>query len=144
MMVDLEALVSGVLDYLPVFIRVTSFLFALPISGRGVPPQARLGLGAAITLILAPVVPVPPGGEPRAAFSLGCAVAALGGLAMRLVVPTVMLAVRPAGQLLDVPVGFGIVNVMVPQMGAEIPIVAQFQFVVAILIFFWIDGHHGL
>lgn len=144
MMVDLEALVSGVLDYLPVFIRVTSFLFALPIWGRGVPPQARLGLGAAITLILAPVVPVPPAGETLAAFFLTSAVEALVGLAMGLVVTTVMMAVYLAGQLIDVPMGFGMVNVMDPQMGAEIPIVAQFQFVVAILIFFLIDGHHGL
>ena len=137
-------LVSRVVDYLLVFVRVTSFLVALPIWGRGVPPLARLGLGAAIALILAPVVQVPAKGDGLASIVSAGLVEALAGLAMGLVVTTVMMAVYLAGQLIDVPMGFGMVNVIDPQMGGEVPIVAQFQFVVAILVFFLIDGHHAL
>src|SRR5690606_3293279 len=68
----------------------------------------------------------------------------LVGLAMGLIVTTVMMAVYLAGQLIDVPMGFGMVNVMDPQMGSEAPVVAQFYFAIALLTFFLIDGHHGL
>lgn len=143
-MMTVEALVWRLIDYFPVFVRVTAFLFALPIWGRGVPPQARLGLGAGITLVLAPVLQVPALGESFAGLLLASVTEALVGLALGIVVTTVFMAVYLAGQLIDVPMGFGMVNVIDPQTGGEVPIVAQFQFVMSMLVFFLIDGHHGL
>lgn len=131
-------------EFLPVFVRVTSFLFAVPLWGRGVPPLARIGLGGTMALLLSPVVQAAPAGLGMEAFLLIGVVEALVGLALGVVVTTILMAVYLAGQLIDVPMGFGMVNVMDPQFGEEVPIVAQFQFIVAVLVFFLIDGHHGL
>lgn len=63
---------------------------------------------------------------------------------MGLIVAMVVGAVYFAGQLLDVPVGFSMVNVIDPQTGEQTPLLAQFHFVLAILILFIVNGHHTL
>lgn len=143
-MQSLEELALRVTDYLPAFFRVTSFLMLLPFLGRNVPALAKLGLGALLTALIAPAITVPQLGGDVARFFLISVEEVLVGLAMGLIVTTVMMAVYLAGQLIDVPMGFGMVNVMDPQMGSEAPVVAQFYFAIALLTFFLIDGHHGL
>ena len=139
----MEALLR-VVDYIPVFLRVTSFLMVLPFLGRSVPALAKIGLGASMTLLISPAVSVPPLDQEIGRLLLITAQEVLVGLAMGLVVMTLLMAVYLAGQLIDVPMGFGMVNVIDPQTGGEVPVVAQFQFIVAILLFFLIDGHHSL
>ena len=130
--------------YIPAFFRVTSFLMLLPFLGRSVPAIAKIGLAASMTLLISPAISVPALNQELGRFFLIAVEEVLVGLAMGLVVSTVLMAVYLAGQFIDVPMGFGMVNVMDPQTGGEVPIVAQFQFIVAVLIFFLIDGHHSL
>lgn len=143
-MTGFEELVLRLTDYLPVYFRVTSFLMLLPFLGRAVPAMTKLGLGALLTAILAPALIVPEMHFEIGRFLLIGVEEVFVGLAMGLIVTTVMMAVYLAGQLIDVPMGFGMVNVMDPQMGSEAPVVAQFHFTVALLVFFMIDGHHSL
>lgn len=49
-----------------------------------------------------------------------------------------------AGQMLDMQIGFGIVNVIDPQSGIQVPLLGNFQYVLALLCFFAINGHHVL
>ena len=116
----------------------------LPFLGRSVPAIAKIGLAASMTLLISPAISVPALNQELGRFFLIVVEEVLVGLAMGLVVSTVLMAVYLAGQFIDVPMGFGMVNVMDPQTGGEVPIVAQFQFIVAVLIFFLIDGHHSL
>src|SRR5690606_4570787 len=41
-------------------------------------------------------------------------------------------------------IGFGMVNVIDPQTGMQIPMMAQFKFAVAMLVLFVVNGHHAL
>lgn len=143
-MTTLEALLLRFTDFFPVLIRVASFLMSLPFLGRGVPTLAKIGLAATVTFLIAPVIPVPALPQEMGGFFLIIVEEVLVGLAIGIVVTTLIMAVYLAGQLIDVPIGFGMVNVMDPQTGGDVPIIAQFQFVLAILVFFLIDGHHGL
>lgn len=97
-----------------------------------------------MTLLVSPALSVPALNQELGGFLLVTVGEVLVGLAMGLVVTTVLMAVYLAGQLIDVPMGFGMVNVMDPQTGGQVPVVAQLQFMVAILVFFLIDGHHSL
>lgn len=139
----MEALLRLV-DYVPAFFRVMSFLMLLPFLGRSVPPMARIGMGAAVTLLIAPALSPPVLSQELGGFLLVTVEEVLVGIAMGAVVTTVMMSVYLAGQLIDVPMGFGMVNVLDPQTGGEVPVVAQLQFVVAVLVLFLIDGHHNL
>lgn len=47
-----------------------------------------------------------------------------------------------AGQILDMQIGFGIVNVIDPQSGIQAPILGNFKNLLALLFFLTINGHH--
>lgn len=49
-----------------------------------------------------------------------------------------------AGQMLDMQIGFGIVNVIDPQNGIQAPILGNFKNLLALLFFLSINGHHNL
>jgi flagellar biosynthetic protein FliR len=51
-------------------------------------------------------------------------------------------AIQLAGQSIDMQMGFGIVNVMDPQSGMQIPLMGTFKYLLAILVFLLINGHH--
>src|SRR5690625_40432 len=92
--------------------RVGAMLLAMPLfGGPGVPQHVKIGLAALVTLLLAPVIR--PGPVPETLFSL-LSVAALEilvGLSMGFVVALFFFALQLAGQLMDVPIGFGMVHV---------------------------------
>lgn len=137
-------LFEGIIAYLPVLMRVTSYLVTLPIWGQRVPAMVKIGLGALLTILIAPAVePVDiPSSVGSYVFLIVEEVAI--GLAMGLVVAMVVHAIYLAGQLIDVPLGFGMVNVLDPQTGIQIPIIAQLKFTLAMLVLFAVNGHHLL
>ena len=47
-----------------------------------------------------------------------------------------------AGQIIDTQLGFGIMNVVDPLSGTQAPLIGNFKYVLAILVFLQIDGHH--
>ena len=49
-----------------------------------------------------------------------------------------------AGQIVDMQIGFGMVNVLDPQSNVQVPIMGTFYYLIAILVFLTIDGHHFL
>lgn len=49
-----------------------------------------------------------------------------------------------AGQLIGIQMGFGIVNIIDPKQETQLSIIAQFQGLLAILIFLSLNGHHWL
>lgn len=46
------------------------------------------------------------------------------------------------GQLIDMKIGFGMVNVMDPQYKVQVPLMGNFYYILAFLILFSINGHH--
>lgn len=136
-------LLQHLIRFLPVFFRVLSFLAATPIFRRNTPSLVTIGMSSIVALALYPTVTVPP-----LDFNWHYAwvvIQEIGfGLLMGLVVTTFLYAVYIAGQLMDVPMGFGMVNLLDPQIGMEVPMMAQFHFMLAMLLFLTIDGHHVL
>ncbi len=49
-----------------------------------------------------------------------------------------------AGQLIDTQIGFGMVNVIDPQSSIQVPLMGNFKNILALLVFFVLDGHHTL
>src|SRR5690606_20832157 len=103
-----------------------------------------LALGGIITLLIFPTVPLPALPQDLAGYALAVVEEVAVGLALGLIVSLIITALYLAGQLMDMPMGFGMVNVLDPQTGMEVPIMAQFKYVLAILLFFMIGGHHEL
>ncbi|HEX2947125.1 MAG TPA: flagellar biosynthetic protein FliR, partial [Clostridia bacterium] len=53
-------------------------------------------------------------------------------------------AIYIAGEIIDMQVGFGIVNVMDPMSNIQVPVTANVYFIISMLVFLSINGHHML
>lgn len=126
-------------------LRGGGLLLALPLfGGPGVPPHVKAGLAAFLALLLFPVVPAAAAPTEIVELVLVVVQELVVGLAMGFVVSLFFYALQVAGQLMDVPIGFGMVNVLDPHFGGQIPILGQFQNMLAVLVFFTINGHHAV
>jgi flagellar biosynthetic protein FliR len=54
----------------------------------------------------------------------------------------IFTAIYLAGQIIDMQMGFGIVNVMDPVSNIQVPITSNFYFVLCMVMFLSINGHH--
>jgi len=130
--------------FLAVLSRVASFWVALPILRRGVPLLAKVGMAGLISLLLLPVTAPLPVPESLIRFAFTIVRESLFGLLLGFLVALVFSTLYLAGQLIDVQMGFGAVTLFDPQTGDHVPMVAQFQNALAVLLFFLTDGHHAL
>jgi len=64
------------------------------------------------------------------------------GLSLGLMVRMVLSAAELAGEMVGYQMGLGIVSVIDPQSGAQTSVVAQFTYLMALLVFLAADGHH--
>jgi len=118
-----------------VLLRVSSIIVMIPIiSNRQVPLKIKGGLSIIITFLVMPFVhPV--------SLSMGMPILIIKviiGLVGRLLFAGVQLA----GQLVGFQMGFAIVNVVDPVSSLQVSIIAQFQYLIAMLIFLTLNGHH--
>lgn len=133
--------------FLLVFTRITGIFSMAPIFGsRNVSVIVKAGLALALTFILFPLVfdektPIPDS-------FLGYFFIVVGefliGLIIGFAASLVFSAIQMAGQLLDMQIGFGIVNVLDPQSGQQLPLVGNFKYILALLVFLATNSHHML
>ncbi len=128
-----------------ILMRVSAILMSIPIVGnRHVPAQVQIGLAVIATILLWPLAGSSVGVLPTdvPGYTL-LAIRELGiGLVIGFAASLIFNAIYLAGQMIDMQMGFGIVNVIDPLSNIQIPIVGQFQYLIAILIFMAIQGHH--
>lgn len=133
-------------SFLFVFSRVAAILLFSPILGSAqIPSRFKVGLALTFSILIFPMLqgtqPLP---EPKGIFELGIYMAmdATIGLAIAFAVRMIFTAVQVAGTIVDFQMGFGVVNVIDPQTQAQVSITAQFQNILAVLIFLASDAHH--
>ncbi|GAA0134163.1 flagellar biosynthetic protein FliR [Paenibacillus sp. YSY-4.3] len=66
------------------------------------------------------------------------------GLLMGYVAQLLFTVVQMAGSFIDIQMGFGIVNVIDPMTGASAPVLGNFKYIIATLLFLSMNGHHYL
>ena len=115
---------------------------------RSVPLLWRVALAGVLAAALAPGVLAnqPAGGIVLSWYTLiGEAIRSLlVGALLAFTVNLAFTAVRYAGHVAGMQIGFAIVNSIDPQSGMQISVIAQFYYLLAVLIFFVVDGHHVL
>lgn len=142
---DLYQLLFSRFDlYLLVASRTAAVFFAAPpFAARQIPAQWRAGFGLVVALVLLPIVPVPAGLPQTLIPWLAWAIRETAlGLAIGWTANLVFAGVQLGGQLLDTELGFGIVNVLDPQTGQQLPLVGNFQYLLALLVLFLTNGHY--
>lgn len=133
--------------FLLIFTRMSGICVAAPIFGsRNLPAYAKVGLSLALTYVIFPLV-----------FQEGMSIPSrippyiflvfkefIVGLLIGFVCSMVFHAVQMTGNLLDMQIGFGIVNTIDPMSGQQIPLVGNFKYILALLTFLSVNGHHVL
>lgn len=126
-----------------VLLRVTAIVATMPIIGnRKVPIRVKGGLSLMITFLLFPFVEFLTPPSNILVLVLGMAGEVMVGITLGLAGQLIFAGVQLAGQLVGFQMGFAIVNVFDPISSTQVSIVAQFYYLLAMLIFLAVDGHH--
>jgi flagellar biosynthetic protein FliR len=128
-----------------VFIRIIAWVIAMPMIGaQSIPVQVKVGLSLGLAWALLPLLPLS-ATRPTLDLTYWAIAAvreALIGLSMGWLVHLCLAAVPLAGQLVGYQMGFGIANVVDPANQQQLSVIAQFLNVMALMLFFALNGHH--
>ncbi|NLT95040.1 MAG: flagellar type III secretion system protein FliR [Clostridia bacterium] len=131
---------------LVILLRISGFFISAPVfNSRNLPVQLKaaftLLVSVFIYFLLYNTVTVP---EINFGFIFLLLREFIIGLIMGYTAQLLFSAIQLAGQSIDMQMGFGMVNVMDPQSGLQVPLMGTFYNLLAILVFFLINGHHYL
>jgi len=128
--------------YLWPFVRIGACLMVAPIFGTSfVPARNRLLLAAAITLLVAPLLPAPTVGPFSPAGVVIIAQQMVIGVAMGFVVQIIFDALAMGGQLLANSMGLSFAFNVDPLRGASTPVLGQLYTLLVTLTFLALNGH---
>lgn len=146
-MLDLNYWAQAYYLFLLLVARLGGFLVSAPFFGsRNIHPGLRFFCAVLLAMALVPLFPaenfpVPPG---LLLFTWTLLKDLTLGLALGFGAGVVFSAFSVAGQILDFQIGFGMVNVFDPQSGAQVPLLGNLLYLMALVIFLSADGHHFL
>jgi flagellar biosynthetic protein FliR len=125
------------------FLRIGACLMVAPVFGsRTVPARFRIVLAAAITLVVAPLLPPPPDVSPFSGTGIMITVQQLIiGIAVGFVLQIVFDALAMGGQLLANTMGLSFAFNVDPLRGTGTPVLGQFYTIIATLTFLSLNGH---
>ena len=141
------SVLSNVDYFLLVLFRVGGLVFTSPVFGRvTVPVRVKTGFTAAVSFLFFIVIPPALRIEYNSliGFALLCASELLIGVVLAFATNVFFAINYIAGQLIDMQIGFGIVNVYDIQNNTQIPMVGNLTNLVMLIVFFSVDGHHRL
>ena len=133
--------------FILIFIRASAFLVAGPLFFF---PNVPRSLKAFTALVLAVVLyPLVPGVEPDfpgglVGFALAAAEEAGVGLVLGFVAGLVFQSLVVAGQIMDIQMGFFMASFFDPAMGHQSTLSSRFLYLLGMVLFFILDGHHVL
>ncbi|WP_026342277.1 flagellar biosynthetic protein FliR [Paenibacillus fonticola] len=141
----MEILLQSTSIFLLVFCRMTAFFVVAPIfASRGIPNSFKIGISAMIALL---IVIIQDGNQVIPTdfnYILLIIRELLLGLLMGYVAVLIFTVIQMAGSFIDIQMGFGIVNVIDPMTGASAPVLGNFKYMIATLLFLAMNGHHYL
>ena len=130
-----------------VLVRVSTMFFMMPIfDSRTIPMTVKACISLMLAWCLAPVVHLSPDIFPVTTLGFFILVLqeVLVGIILSLLLKLVFAGLQVAGQMVGVQMGLSVANIMDPQTGVQSVIVAQFAYMIALLLFLVANGHHAI
>ena len=140
------------LSYLQVFLltltRTAAMVGTMPVlNGRGVPMLTKVGLAGILALVLMPAQAQQVPGLPDSLWSFALAIGQelLIGLLIGFASGLVFDSLQMAGQIVGLQIGLNVAASIDPvSSGQQLSYIDQLYSIIAVLIFFTINGHHWL
>lgn len=130
--------------YFLIFVRVASVFWLIPFFAvKYVSVYFKVAFSLVITFVLVEVVPSPtvPLDDPYMLL-LAMGKEALLGATIGFAVRILFTAVQAAGEIVSLQMGLSFARTVDPFSQAQTGVLDQFQYLLALMIFFAIDGHH--
>lgn len=130
-----------------VLLRISAMVVMIPVMGeRSVPSRVKVGLALMIALLVFPAIrldmPHLPADAEIVAIALAMAGEVMIGLIIGFAARIIFAGIRFAGDMIGIQMGLSIVNVIDPVTSAQESIMAEFQYLFAMLVYLAVDGHH--
>ena len=136
-----------VVGFVLVLMRVAGLFLTAPVfSSRQIPVLVKASWVLLTAFLIFPVISLPSQNLPAPGLPLGFAVVRelLVGFSIGLGATLVFTGIQLAGQIIDIQMGLGMVNIIDPVTSAQVSVMGQFYFMVATLVYLSADGHHLL
>lgn len=131
--------------FLLLFMRMMGMFATAPIwSNRLVPVQMRVALAAGTAVVVSPLFSAPPMPDTLVGLIPLVLKELLVGMVIGFVAALAFAALQFAGQLMDINLGLSMINVLDPMTNTQMPVLGNFLYILALLVFFAINGHHAL
>lgn len=141
----MNAVIQGFPIFLLIFCRITAFFVVAPVfSSRGVPNTFKIGLGFFISFIVFLTYGMKQSIVPDAEYLLIVIREILIGIMLGYIVYLFFSVVQTAGAFMDLQIGFAMANVIDPHTGTSAPLLGNFKYMLMMVIFLMMNGHHYL
>ena len=142
-----EILQNHAAVFLLVLVRISGIFIMAPFLGSiNIPQYVRVGTAIAISIVMFPSVDAASGMLPVPPTVIGYAALVLKELFVGWLIGFVayisFATIHMAGKVMDMQVGFSIVNVMDPTSGQQIPLIGSFLYNLSVIVFLVTNGHH--
>ncbi len=147
MQIPAGIIINGIDIFLLVFVRMTGLFVVAPIFGRrNIPAYFKIGFSffSALILVNTTVVQNAQYGNSIPGYALLIIKEFLVGLSIGFVAYLACTAIYIAGEIIDRQIGFAIANVMDPISNIQVPVTSNLYFIISMLMFLTINGHHML
>jgi len=143
---SIDDLLQTVPTFALVVFRVAGMMLFAPLFGSSrIPRRVKALLVIILALGLVPSVSHPPAiPETTWGLALGIGGEMLFGLAMGMVLSFTFIAAQWAGEMIGQQMGLNLSEVFDPQFGASGSIVGEFYFMLTLVIFLAVGGHHAM
>lgn len=143
---SIDDLLQSVPTFALVLFRVAAMMLFAPLFGSArVPRQVKALLVIILAVGLMPAVTRPPVmPETTWQLALGIGGEIIFGLAMGMVLSFTFIAAQWAGEMIGQQMGLNLGEVFDPQFGAAGSIVGEFYFMLTLVIFLVVGGHHAM
>jgi len=138
---------KGIDAFLLVFVRMTGLFVISPIFGRrNIPSYIKIGFSFLLALIIINIIEVPELDYYNSIYQYVFLILRefLVGLTLGYISYLIFSSIYLAGQLIDMQIGFGMVNVFDPLSNIQVPITSNFYYIMCMLSFLIMNGHHTL
>lgn len=142
----LDFILNNYIVFLIIFIRISGIFVISPVLSRtDIPMQAKVALCFFISIIVVYTVDIN--------YQVDITIARLiyvifkellVGITIGFISYLFFISVYIAGQIIDMQIGFGMMNVFDPQSNSQVPITGSMYHIFALLVFLMINGHHWL
>ena len=133
--------------FLLIFIRVGVILFLLPFfNSRKIQVMSKVGLTLIITILLYPVIKVSTATVPESILGLAQLIAGelILGMILGLMVQVFFEGVKIMGEMVGFQTGLSVANIIDPQSGTQMSIFSNMAYLLAMILFLLLNGHHIL